>query len=277
MSDLVLELKDLRHLNWAQHKLSPGTPGCFLKAYEEEEGTRYYYKLSNYDSYRGVFGHECVNELIVSRFLDVLQVEHLAYQLVHARVEIDGTERETYITKSVSFRRENERKIPLDTYYELHRQSAAESPLDFMIRMGWTAYTYQMMLVDYFICNRDRHGANIEILIDESGAARPAPLFDQGVSLLYSCYDDPGAVRKFDVMEDRPVNNFIGSRSLEYNLQLVPRSGHWFDGALQKTDREKLLDGLDVILPKELLDKVWDMLWRRWNRYAELLDTKSEL
>ena len=48
---------------------SPGTPGCFLKAYEEVNGKRLYYKLSNYDSYRGVFGHECVNELIVSRVI----------------------------------------------------------------------------------------------------------------------------------------------------------------------------------------------------------------
>ena len=36
--------------------MSPGTPGCFLKAYEEVNGKRLYYKLSNYDSYRGVFG-----------------------------------------------------------------------------------------------------------------------------------------------------------------------------------------------------------------------------
>ncbi len=43
--------------------MSPGTPGCFLKAYEEVNGKRLYYKLSNYDSYRGVFGHECVNEI----------------------------------------------------------------------------------------------------------------------------------------------------------------------------------------------------------------------
>ena len=52
--------------------MSPGTPGCFLKAYEEVNGKRLYYKLSNYDSYRGVFGHECVNELIVSRVMNVL-------------------------------------------------------------------------------------------------------------------------------------------------------------------------------------------------------------
>ena len=48
--DLVRELKDMTFLDWTEKKLSPGTPGCFLKAYEETEHGRVYYKLSNYDS-----------------------------------------------------------------------------------------------------------------------------------------------------------------------------------------------------------------------------------
>ena len=30
--------------------------------------------------------------------------------------------------------------------------------------MGWEDYVYQMLIVDYLILNRDRHGANIEVL-----------------------------------------------------------------------------------------------------------------
>ena len=44
-------------------------------------GKRLYYKLSNYDSYRGVFGHECVNELIVSRVMDILRIPHVKYKI----------------------------------------------------------------------------------------------------------------------------------------------------------------------------------------------------
>ncbi len=73
MKDFIDELQDLRYLDWTNKKRSVGTPGCFLKAYEEKNGIRFYYKLSNYDSYRGIFEHECVNELIVSRLLDVLE------------------------------------------------------------------------------------------------------------------------------------------------------------------------------------------------------------
>lgn len=172
--DYIAELQDFTYLNWTDTKLSPGIPGCFLKAYDEREGIRYYYKLSNYDSYRGVFGHECINELIVSRLMSVLGIPHLEYQLIHVLVLLDGTETETYITRSANFRKQGERKIAFDVFYDLNKEKD-ESPMEFACRYGWRVYIYQMMAVDYLICNRDRHGANIEILVDEQGNARPAP------------------------------------------------------------------------------------------------------
>lgn len=72
MSDIIFKVQDMWHLDWVARKMSPGTPGCFLKPCEEINDKRLYYKLSNYDSYRGVFGHECVNEIIVSRVMDIL-------------------------------------------------------------------------------------------------------------------------------------------------------------------------------------------------------------
>lgn len=92
--------------------------------------------------------------------------------------------------------------MPFDIYFDLHKQEK-ESPLDFFVRMGWAAYVYQMLAVDYLICNRDRHGVNIEILIDEEGQARPTPLFDQGLSLLFSSYNNLESIQKYDVMEDK--------------------------------------------------------------------------
>lgn len=267
--DLMKEIQDLKYLNWTDVKSSPGTPGCFLKAYEEINGERFYYKLSNYDSYRGVFGHECVNELIVSRLLDIFDIEHLHYQLIHAAILIDGREIETYINKSANFRKPNERKIAFDTYYDLHKEPD-ENPLDFAVRMGWKEYIYQMMVIDYLICNRDRHGANIELLVDEKDNVRPAPIFDHGVSLLFSCYDNQNSIQKFDVMEDRVVQNFIGSKSLEYNLQLLPKDKNIFRRELCEEDKKKLLKDLDGILSPEHLAKIWDMIWKRWNRYVQI-------
>ncbi len=274
--DFVKELQDLRYLEWADVKMSPGTPGCFLKAYEEKNGERFYYKMSNYDSYRGVFGHECVNELIASRLLDILKAEHLWYQLIHAKIHIDGDEIDTYINKTANFRKENERKQPFEVFYELHRKKS-EKPLDFAVRMGWGDYFSQMMAIDYLICNRDRHGANIEILVDENENARPAPLFDHGVSLLFSCYNDIELIRKFDVMEDRAVQSFIGSKSLEYNLRFVSKEKKVFNGILKETDKEKLLGDLECVLPQEHLDKIWEMIWGRWERYVQVCNQKQDI
>lgn len=36
--DMILELQDMTYLNWAV--AMPGTPGCFVKVYEEAEGKR---------------------------------------------------------------------------------------------------------------------------------------------------------------------------------------------------------------------------------------------
>lgn len=173
MTDFIQEVQDLKHPDWADKKISPGTPGCFLKAYEEKDGVRFYYKLSNYDSYRGIFGHECVNELIVSRLLELLGIPHLSYQLVHAELCINGQDEKGYVSRSENFRKKHEKKIAFDIYYEFYREKK-ESPLEFAIRLGWDRYIYQMFVVDFLICNRDRHGANIEILLDEKDEPRLA-------------------------------------------------------------------------------------------------------
>ena len=147
----------------------------------------------------------------------MLGIEHLYYDLIHALISVDGKDIDTYITRSENFKAPDERKQALETFYDLHKL-ADESPLDFMLRMGWERYVYQLILTDYLILNRDRHGANIEVLIKPDGETRLSPLFDNGCSLLFSCYNDRDEIRAFDVMKDRPVNNFIGSRSTEYNL-----------------------------------------------------------
>lgn len=272
MDDLVTKLQDFRSLDWAERKLSPGTPGCFLKAYGEKNNTRIYYKLSNYDSYRGVYGHECVNELIVSRLLDVLGIPHVKYRLIHARINIDGRETETWISESANFRKPDEEKMAFDMFYDLEKKNG-EAPLDFAVRYGWEGYIYHMLCVDYLVANRDRHGSNLEILINrETDEIRIAPLFDHGVSLLFSTYGNEGQLKKFDVLQDIQANNFIGSRSLEYNLSLIPMDYDMKITALKETDRDYLLRGLEPILTQVHLDKIWEMIWRRWRHYEALRD-----
>lgn len=265
---LITKKQDLTYLNWTRIRNSSGTAGSFLKAYYELGREKVYYKLSNFDSYRGIIGHECVNELIVDRLLTILGIEHLSYQLIHADVEIYGKIYDTWVCASRDFKMPGESKLPLDAYYQVEHIEK-ETPLEFCIRQGWGFYVYQMLVVDFLILNRDRHGANIEVLRDmKSQTVRLAPLFDHGLSLIFSCHDAE-AVNKVEVLEDKPVQSFVGSHSVKENLHLIPRMLHPRLNSLRETDRSFILEGLDVVLSQEYLDVIWKMLWERWKYYED--------
>ena len=275
MQDIVFELQDMRDLDWAVQKMSPGTPGCFLKVYEELDDKKVYYKLSNYDSYRGIFGHECVNELIVSRVMDILGIPHAAYNLVHALVNVDGKEMESWISVSESFRKNNEEKMAYDLYYDLEKKEN-ESPLEFAIRNGWALYVYQMFCIDYLTANRDRHGGNLEVIRNsEEDSVRMAPLFDQGVSLLFSIYGDENRLDHVDVMSDFPVNNYIGTRSLEQNLSLIPVGYDLKLHPLKKEDREYIFAGLNRVLSEKHINTIWKMIWNRWCYFEQICNKEK--
>ena len=268
--DMTAKLQDLRRLSWSESGFTSGTGGTFLKASEGQGTGRVYYKLSAYDPYRGVFGHECVNEIVASRLMSLLGVDHLRYQLVHAEVVVDGREFETWVCRSKSYRKSSERKQALDAYFRRNAMPG-ESPLEMCDRLGWGTRIRQMMLVDFLIANRDRHGANVEVIRGYDGSERLAPLFDNGVSLLFSTYGDGRRIASFDVLEDVGANNFVGTRSLEENLRFL--AGRDLEvNPVEETWKEPLLAGLDLAAPEDLLEAVWDMVWRRWNRFALLRD-----
>lgn len=268
MRDVVSELQDLRYLVWSERANTSGTAGCFLKSREQTGAGLWYYKLSCYDSYRGIYGHECANEIVASRLMEILGVEHLEYRLVHALVDIDGIEYETWLNRSRSFRARGERKQALDTFYDLNKRSA-ESPMELCERFGWSECVQKIMLVDYLIANRDRHGANIEVLVGLDGKLRLAPVFDSGLSFVFSCYGDASRVQEFDAMSDVNANNYLGTRSLEENLVRFV-SPDLSVSPLSSDHKEFLFRGLGEVLSDVHIEKMWEMLQRRWNRYEEI-------
>ena len=270
-TEIIYEKQDLTYLSWSLIRSSSGTAGSFLKATSELGSRKIYYKLSNYDSVSGIIGHECVNELIADRLLTLLGIDHLHYQLIHADIDVQGKTLDTYLCASEDFKRTGEDKMALDVFYELNRRDD-ESPLDFCIRQGWNEYIYHMLVVDFLILNRDRHGANIEVLRDvKRKTVRLAPVFDHGLSLIFNCHDEP-SVRNFDVMQDRPIQCFVGSHSAQDNLKLIPTDRMPALHPLQESDRGLILGGLDGILPQLWLDKIWEMLTKRWEYYADICD-----
>ena len=271
-TQLIFEKQDLTYLNWSKIRNSSGTAGSFLKAYSQLSGAKIYYKLSNFDNIRGVTGHESVNELIVDSLLTILGIDHLHYQLIHADILIDGKVQETYLCASENFRKTGEDKQAVDVCYESERLEG-EGTLDFCLRMGWGDYIWQMLVVDFLILNRDRHGANIEVLRSKKEKTiRLAPLFDHGLSLLCRCETDD-SIDKFDVMADHPVQCFVGSRSAQGNLKLIPADRRPKLNPLKESDKEILLEGLNGIIPQKLQNKIWDMIWKRWCYYEDFCNS----
>ncbi len=269
-AQVIKEKQDLTYLSWSLIRNSSGTAGSFLKSYSELGGQKTYYKLSNFDKLLGVIGHECVNEIIVDRLLGILGIPHLEYQLIHADVLIDGQVQEVYLCASEDFKKKGESKIALDAY-QASLQRNDISALDFCIEQGWEEYIYQMLVVDFLILNRDRHGANIEVLRDSrKKSLRLAPLFDHGLSLLFNCKE--ADVANFDVMADRACNNYIGSRSTIENLALIPHDKQPRLGELKEDDKHMLLADLDGIISESLQDKIWEMIWKRYCYYMEFCE-----
>ena len=266
---------DLTHLSWTLSRNSSGTAGSFLKSYEELNGVKYYYKMSNFDTVRGVYGHESINEIVAGNVADLLEIPHLHYELLHANVNVNNNIYETWLTKSADFKKPGEHKLTFETYYEINRESG-EDVWEFIIRNGNQEYFYQIFLLDYIICNRDRHGANIEVL-EKQGTYRLAPVFDNGLSFLFSCYDDGMAMKQFDYMKDGPVNNYVGSISLGENLKKLPeemidkiKSVKWEKDLILKGLEHVVLNGKAV--PTEYEESVYKMITERVSHIEKILD-----
>ena len=268
MGRLIKDIQDFTYLKWSHIRTSGGTAGTFLKSESALDGVKKYYKLSNFDPEGGITGHECINELIVDRLLDVLEVPHLSYNLIHAKIDIDGQEYITYLCESEDFKKRGESKAALDDYYRMYSDKN-EGKYDFCVRMGWQEYIDAMLAVDYIILNRDRHGANIEVLRNAGKhTIRIAPLFDHGLSLLYSCHDE-AFVNAFDVLEDKPCQNFMGGRSCLENLKYIGNRKP-FSGKLAAENRKGLFDGLDEVLTPAHMDKIWNMIFERYSLYENI-------
>ena len=269
MAKIIHELQDLTYLNWAKARGSSGTAGSFLKSYENTTIGKKYYKLSNYDPYYGITGQECVNEIIVDRLLTTLGIDHLSYELIHAKIIIDDKEYITWLCASDDYKKKGEHKTALDVYYQVERNKE-ESPLEFCIRHGWEAEIYQMLIVDYLILNRDRHGANMEVLINkDTKTKRLAPLFDHGVSLLSRCPDTETMLSE-DLLADKPVQCFVGSHSAYTNLGLIAAEKHPKLSPLNEKDLNSLTEGLSEALDEQYLDRIKEMIWRRWQVYENI-------
>jgi len=266
---VVRDIQDMRYLKWAHSRHSSGTAGSFLKAYEIVDGQKIYYKLSNYNSLDGIVGHECVNEIVVARLLEKLAIEHLDYDLIHALVSIEGKEYETYLCRSYDFKQAGEGKTAFDIFYEMKKEKG-ESMIGLMERYGWRSSLDNILMIDYVIQNRDRHGANIEVLKNrQQQTYRLAPLFDNGLSLIFNTKNDD-EVSAFDVLEDKKVQCVFGGNSTRDNLALISDDFAPMSLCFDDDLKEYLFRDLDAVVSSAWIEKVYDMIKRRTEYYESI-------
>ena len=251
---------DLSYLNWSKTKNSSGSAGSFLKAYYDNK----YYKLSNFDNIRGIIGHESINEYVVDRLLDILQIEHVHYELVNADIVINDKKYNTYVCISQDFKNKNESKTALDTYC-LSREEKNLSPIEMLIDMGFDDYINNLLLVDFLIINRDRHGANIEIIKNtKTNKIRLSPLYDHGLSLFFNINDFSELIN-VDYLQDKRIQSFLGSNSLFENLKLM--SKYPKINKLTSSDKEYIFYELKDVMPDIWIESVYNLLNKRIEFY----------
>lgn len=234
---------DLRHISW-DFKSEHSTDGVAPKAFYDGK----FYKLSAYNRDCGFYGDEAVTECVVSDVLDTMSVEHLKYSLLMGLITYDGREYITPVCVSLDFNPSGRPIISLERYLRSHYPNMGH--LDACIRLGFSEYIYTMFAVDFLIINRDRHGANIELM-----DGRPLPLFDHGASLV--ALNDIG---RWDHWSADKVNNYIGSYSLRQNLESIPRDS-W---PKIEAPAVSVVDRVSGFWSRDKISFVKRMLLERW-------------
>ncbi|MCL1983664.1 MAG: hypothetical protein FWG53_11355 [Clostridiales bacterium] len=254
---------DLRDIVWSRVAGSLASDGVYMKALLTVDGASQYLKLSRYDSYRGIYGHESVNELIACRLGKLLGFCVPEGTLRRCLVRIDGKDHVDYVFAAQSYKTAGSR-VAFEDFYVDNRLSGKESPLDLCKRFGWSGYIYKMFIFDYLVLNRDRHGANLEVM--KNGGIRLSPYLDNGLSFICSCTNDAEA-KAFNTAEDRPVNNFIGEKRLALNLNKIDKQVKFNE--LKEPDMHVLFDGLSGVLSDCFLSVIWKIIWSRWQDVAK--------
>jgi hypothetical protein len=76
------------------------------------------------------------------------------------------------------------------------------------------------------------------------------------------------------VMEDKPVQCFVGTNSTMENLRLIPKQNLPRFNPLRESNREYMFAGLETVLSRIHIDKIWEMIWKRWKYYEDFCNQR---
>ena len=197
-------------------------------------------------------------------------IPHIKYSGDEALLTLDNKVYTNYVCWSENFLSDGLSKMTLESLCKIMGLDMSKPVENFKALDLWNDYCYYCLL-DFLIINRDRHGANIEVLIDNENKLKTVPPFDNGLCLIAPYQDDLKRASKIDYMENFKGNScLVTDRSLYTGLKNI---GHT-DIILNKITKDLLYDNLfdDVMLKylphEEYAEIIVDILWERYS-YAE--------
>jgi hypothetical protein len=247
---------DLRGLPW-NAGIGGGYAGMMPKCTYAEGGDLLYYKASEYAIDYGFYGLSACIEVFVSRLLDILGIDHVQYWLADAQVIYNKREYETKLCVSKDFRL-GRSTISIGSFLTKYR--TLSSSYDALVALGYKKHLNLWSVVDYLICNWDRHGRNVELYID---TLQPAPLFDNGFSMCVNRSD--GELEDGYTWSDKARVNSFYEAFLTEGLAKVTEpicvnrllAGH----------RSTLFDGLRFSSVRETF--MWELLTGRYTHLVQ--------
>lgn len=166
-----------------------------LLQYKSSKGNQPKWFIDNKFLKADYLGYESISEILVSLLLKFTkEVDYVKYDFCEIETEDDiliGCYSENYINdndKSVSIYRYLS-KDNIDYMSKLRDKECADYLLNLLssdvnISFNVEKYISTILLIDTIILNEDRHLNNINLIIKETGKIVPAPIFDNGLSLL---------------------------------------------------------------------------------------------
>lgn len=246
---------DLRHLKWGFRVSSTG--GVMPKDVIECNSCLFHLKMSAYNKAHGVYGIQAFSEVIASRIADILGINCVKSELVHALVRIDDREFETFISYAKDYKN-GRRVLPIEDMYS----NSYSSTMEMVENLRITEEIHAMFVFDYVISNFDRHGRNVEYFVDTGTLA---PLFDNGLSL--QSVVDESRIDGY-IQSNNISNNFIGSRDLYSNLSLIENK--LTIGELRESLKAEVFQGLEGLLSPGRINAIWNNVITRYDNVKKL-------
>lgn len=232
------------------------TNGILLKTQIKDK----YLKLGSFSG-EFFYNREPLFEVLSSRVGQQLKLNVLKYDLIPVKININGNQIVTEASISTEYKN-NEKAIPIEKFINPKEDWIAK-----LETFGLINDFKKIVIFDFIICNMDRHGKNIEVLLNGKGRYRLAPAFDNSFTALTYRYNQmlDKNFEKYRYNEETKVNNYLGYNTLEANLKLfkpLPK--------LRYLDREALFKGLGKTTTRTFRNNYFKFINERIKKYNEI-------